>query len=191
MFSPPVTLVNKGLCLVVLVFFYAVKNKSLLFPHLCVFRLSGCGLSQRSCEALSSVLSSQPSTLKELDLTNNELQDSGVEILSAGMQSPHSKLETLRLDHFYVVYVCYYIFKNTVRTVFKLAKKKKKPYNLETMILTNVLCIVNIKKLLYKCWTVPLSESSSVCMRAIKCPCLWSLKKGDWTSFCFLKTFHL
>lgn len=29
-------------------------------------------------------------------------------------------------------------------------KKKKKPYNLETMIVTSVVCIVNIKKVLYK-----------------------------------------
>ncbi|KAI3363972.1 hypothetical protein L3Q82_001570 [Scortum barcoo] len=34
--------------------------------------LSGCNLSERSCEALSSVLSSQSSSLRELDLSNNE-----------------------------------------------------------------------------------------------------------------------
>uniref|UniRef100_A0A4W6F6R0 B30.2/SPRY domain-containing protein n=1 Tax=Lates calcarifer TaxID=8187 RepID=A0A4W6F6R0_LATCA len=66
-----------------------VSNKALL---------SGCNLSERSCEALSSILSSQSSGLKELDLSNNNLQDSGVEQLCFGLKSPHCKLETLSLS---------------------------------------------------------------------------------------------
>ncbi|KAM9375664.1 protein NLRC3-like [Pholidichthys leucotaenia] len=60
--------------------------------------LSSCNLSERSCEALSSVLSSQSSSLTHLDLSNNDLGDSGVKMLCVGLQSPHCRVETLSLS---------------------------------------------------------------------------------------------
>ncbi|KAK7930429.1 hypothetical protein WMY93_006824 [Mugilogobius chulae] len=61
--------------------------------------LSRCNLSERSCEALSSVLSSQSSSLRVLDLSDNELKDSGLKMLCVGLKSPHCKLEQLRLSY--------------------------------------------------------------------------------------------
>uniref|UniRef100_A0A3B3XWY3 B30.2/SPRY domain-containing protein n=1 Tax=Poecilia mexicana TaxID=48701 RepID=A0A3B3XWY3_9TELE len=66
-----------------------VTNKALL---------SGCNLSERSCEALSSLLSSTTSSLRDLDLSNNDLKDSGVKLLCSGLMSPDCELEILRLS---------------------------------------------------------------------------------------------
>ncbi|XP_047208922.1 NLR family CARD domain-containing protein 3-like [Girardinichthys multiradiatus] len=57
--------------------------------------LSGCNLSEGSFESLSSVLSSRSSVLTEVDLSNNNLKDSGMKLLSAGLTSPYCKLEIL------------------------------------------------------------------------------------------------
>ncbi|XP_053188068.1 NACHT, LRR and PYD domains-containing protein 4-like [Scomber japonicus] len=59
--------------------------------------LNDCKLSERSCAALSSVLSSQSSRLRDLDLSNNNLPDSGVKQLCAALESPHCTLESLLL----------------------------------------------------------------------------------------------
>ncbi|CAL8306469.1 unnamed protein product [Lota lota] len=59
--------------------------------------LNGCNLSEGCCEALSSVLGSISFSLRELDLSTNDLQDAGVKLLSPGLRSCHCKLEILRL----------------------------------------------------------------------------------------------
>uniref|UniRef100_W5LNX4 NACHT LRR and PYD domain-containing protein n=1 Tax=Astyanax mexicanus TaxID=7994 RepID=W5LNX4_ASTMX len=59
--------------------------------------LWGCNLSEKSCAGLASALSSNSSILRELNLQYNELQDSGVKLLSAGLKSSHCKLEILWL----------------------------------------------------------------------------------------------
>ncbi|KAI4881420.1 hypothetical protein NFI96_008436 [Prochilodus magdalenae] len=59
-------------------------------------RFAECNLTAQSLETLSAALGKENS-LKELDLSNSDLHDSGLEKLSAGLKSSHCKLEILRL----------------------------------------------------------------------------------------------
>ncbi|XP_061524310.1 NACHT, LRR and PYD domains-containing protein 3-like isoform X2 [Phycodurus eques] len=59
--------------------------------------LNDCNLSKDSYHLLTSVLSS-PSNLRHLDLSDNDLYDSGAEILSDGLAKPHCILQVLRLS---------------------------------------------------------------------------------------------
>ncbi|XP_007574733.1 protein NLRC3-like [Poecilia formosa] len=61
-------------------------------------RLSGCLITKEGCEALASALASNPSHLKELDLSYNYPEEHGVALLSAGVENPDWALTTLRVE---------------------------------------------------------------------------------------------
>ncbi|XP_046691447.1 NACHT, LRR and PYD domains-containing protein 12-like isoform X2 [Silurus meridionalis] len=58
---------------------------------------SNCDLKEKGCSALASVLSSESSSLRELDLSKNKLRDTEVKCISAGLGNPHCNLEILSL----------------------------------------------------------------------------------------------
>ncbi|XP_071216041.1 protein NLRC3-like isoform X1 [Salvelinus alpinus] len=75
-----------------------VKLLSAGLQKLETLKLSSCGVTKEGCTSLASALRSNISNLRELDLSDNDLYDSGVKLLSAVLGNPHCKLETLRLS---------------------------------------------------------------------------------------------
>ncbi|XP_047676584.1 NACHT, LRR and PYD domains-containing protein 12-like isoform X3 [Tachysurus fulvidraco] len=57
-----------------------------------------CNLLDKGFRALTTAISSKSSNLRELKLGSNVLHQSGIRILSEGLQSPHCKLEILELS---------------------------------------------------------------------------------------------
>ncbi|XP_039618038.1 ribonuclease inhibitor-like [Polypterus senegalus] len=68
--------------------------------------LDTCHLTSTCCSALSSALSSQQSRLTELNLRNNNLEDSGVNQLCEGLRSENCKLEKVNLGTCHLTITC-------------------------------------------------------------------------------------
>ncbi|XP_016412990.1 NACHT, LRR and PYD domains-containing protein 3-like [Sinocyclocheilus rhinocerous] len=62
-------------------------------------QLNSCGVTDECCVALASVLRSNPSQLRELNVSGNKLGNSGVKMFSSGLENPHCKLEKLWLRY--------------------------------------------------------------------------------------------
>ncbi|KAL7845169.1 hypothetical protein AOLI_G00233610 [Acnodon oligacanthus] len=62
-------------------------------------KLSGCMITEEGCSSLASALDSNPSHLRELDLSYNHPGESGVRQLNERRNDPNFKLEILNTDH--------------------------------------------------------------------------------------------
>ncbi|XP_073687206.1 protein NLRC3-like [Garra rufa] len=60
--------------------------------------LADCNLNDQCCESVGSALQSPHCPMRVLDLTNNDLQDSGVKLLAEGLKSLSCQLEILKLS---------------------------------------------------------------------------------------------
>ncbi|XP_052472441.1 protein NLRC3 isoform X8 [Carassius gibelio] len=61
--------------------------------------LDDCNITGEGCAALASALRSNPSHLRELDLSENKLHNLGIKHLSEGLKDSHCKLQKLNLYH--------------------------------------------------------------------------------------------
>ncbi|XP_059409073.1 NACHT, LRR and PYD domains-containing protein 12-like [Carassius carassius] len=79
----------------------SAEGRRRLIPAVINYRkalFAGCNITVRSCETVTSALQSPNCVLRELDLSNNDLQDSGVKLLCDGLKSPNCQLQILRLS---------------------------------------------------------------------------------------------
>lgn len=78
--------------------------------QLCRCRLSGCHIGENGCKNLALALESNPAHLRELDLSFNHPGDSTLERLSAAVEDPHWKLETLKYSQTYSTPCKHFLF---------------------------------------------------------------------------------
>uniref|UniRef100_A0A8C4RDU6 NACHT domain-containing protein n=1 Tax=Erpetoichthys calabaricus TaxID=27687 RepID=A0A8C4RDU6_ERPCA len=91
---------DSGPCKEVLVTLYLSVFNHQVFTSLSssLYRLNSCYLTSGCCNTLSLVLSTKHSRLVHLELSDNNLEDSGVHLLCEGLRNTNCKLETLELD---------------------------------------------------------------------------------------------
>nr|XP_055053303.1 NACHT, LRR and PYD domains-containing protein 3-like [Misgurnus anguillicaudatus] len=78
----------------------AQKVLQKLLPVICEYKiveLGSCNITDEGCVALTSFLTSNPSLVTHLNLSHNNLGDSGVKLISDVLKNPEFKMDTLML----------------------------------------------------------------------------------------------
>lgn len=98
--------------------FFLLQCQTMSLCHLCArfsslsCRLSNCSIGEERCAVLVAALWSNPSHLREFDLSWNKPQDSGAKLLSDLLKDPQCKLE--KLKSVYNLYLIMLSFKGTL-----------------------------------------------------------------------------
>ncbi|XP_056311380.1 tripartite motif-containing protein 16-like [Danio aesculapii] len=179
--------------------------------YCCVCRLSGCMVTEEGCGFLSSALTSNPSHLRELDLSYNHPGDSGVKLLSEQLEDPNYTLDKLNLDHGGDAritaglrkYVCFLTLDpNTAHTQLILSEKKREVKRVRENQLYpdhpdrfdgvyQVLCRESVCGRCY--WEIAWSEDDAVCIsvsyKSIRRKgggdeCWFGSNAQSWSLFC-------
>jgi len=74
-----------------------------------------CEITDEGCAALASALRSNPSHMKEMDMTKNNLTDMGTNLLTAIKFNPHYKLKYSEFELFFFVVVVVFCFLNAIK----------------------------------------------------------------------------
>ncbi|CAM4571374.1 unnamed protein product [Leuciscus chuanchicus] len=85
--------------------------------------LSGCMVTEEGCGYLSSALSSNPSHLRELDLSYNHPGDSGVKLLSDKLNHPNYRLDKLNVDHGGEIRIAAGLHKSACKTYYETVRR--------------------------------------------------------------------
>ncbi|XP_061079341.1 NACHT, LRR and PYD domains-containing protein 3-like [Conger conger] len=78
--------------------------------------LTSCNITEKSCDIVASALRSANSSLRDLDLSYNNLGDSGVKLLCGGLMSPNCKLQRLGLGWCFLTESCCDVLASILRS---------------------------------------------------------------------------